>query len=222
MSKDFFEFAEYFSKCAAEFDEDQPNEMLESLSDKEMSNNFLDSRIQELSQSNNIAEQQLRDSQERGFSIKELYESLDQEEKMKKQELVDLAMQKNQALGELDQIRQEVTDFLIQETQSELPEFDPSQIPGANEFDDQRAAQLDQQKFMEQQQIQQEMAMQQQKMMQQQMMMEQMRAQSGGGQMDPSMIGGQPPMDPGMMGGQPPMGKMGFEKNLRFFRVIGR
>lgn len=198
MKMNFIDFANYLEKCAAEFDEDETS--LEPLEDKKIENEMLDSRLVQSANDNVELNNQLQSSQQQASSIKQIYDQLNEQAEFKKQELLEASMQKNEMLGELDAVRQQITDFLLNETQKEqMPEFGMDQIPGEIEEQMGYAPQLEQAKMLEQAQMQQQMMQQQQKMQQMQQMNEMMQQQA--------LQGGMPQQDntqqmQGMMPGQ--------------------
>jgi hypothetical protein len=240
MKMNFIDFANYFEKCAAEFDEDETS--LEPLEDKKIENEMLDGRLVQSANDNVQLNNQLQSSQQQASSIKQIYDQLNEQAEFKKQELLEASMQKNEMLSELDGVRQQITEFLLGETQKEqMPEFGMDQIPGEIEEQMGAAPQLEQAKMMEQAQMQQQMMQQQQKMQQMQQMNEMMQQQSLQGgmpqqdsmqQMQGMMPGQEMAQGAGMpvdqsqmqmqqqMGGPQDMGKMSSDRFNRGVRIL--
>ncbi len=209
---DFIKFADYFEKCAAEFDEEQAP--LEGSADKENEKKLNDSRAIALQQENAGLQEGLQQTVGQVANIHQLYDAVNQQAEQAKEVVIQSAQQKAELLNGLDTVRQQLTQFLMEESmKQEGQAFDPSQIPGAMDQQLNHPAQLQQQKMLEEQQLQQQMAQAQQQQQEAQMMQQQMQQQIMGGAQ-------QSQQDQQAQQAQPQMGKMSSDRYYRGLRLV--
>lgn len=224
----FMEFADYFEKCAAEFDEENQEEKkpLEASADKQSEKQLNDSRAISLKEENEAIKKNMSETGKQIGNIKQLYDSVSQKADQAKEVVIQSAQEKNELLGQIDTVRQQLTQFLMEESmKQEGQAFDPSQIPGAMDQQLNHPAQLQQQKMLEEQQLQQQMAQAQQQQQEAQMMQQQMQQQiMDGGQGQPmpqdQMVGQPMEQDQQAQQAQAQMGKMSSDRYYRGLRLV--